>query len=289
MVGDLAGKEKTGWLQAHGQVCAFEREKTITTTIHFLPNTALAQRADAVFLYLPTDAAQTAAIKALTTAPRPKDRDPLALILLAGASAASLAAATKANKACAVATAHIVGGGDAARRLALLAFVAGPNVPKTIARTLLAPLCADAVDIGDDPAAGAALAAAAALLTAGLLEATAEAVAAAEAMRVPRARATVARLAAELAGGGAASFLGPAAAARRMADAASRPAPPDAAVAELVDAVKHGLAAAKVVKAPTPAAAAAAVHLQQVEESGGGHLDAAALVVAVRDAAGLAP
>ena len=254
------------------------------------PSPALAQHADIILLYLPTDAALTAAIKALTAAPRPTDRPPLALVLLAGASAATLAGAAKANKACPLATAHIAGGGDAARRLALVSFVAGAPVPRTAAATLLAPLCADVVDLGEDAGAGAALAAASALLTAGLLEATAEAMVAAEAMRVPRARVLVARLASELAGTvGAALSLGPASSARRMADPASRPAPPDAAVAELMDAVKHGVAAAKAVKVPVAAAAAAATHLQQVEESGGGHLDAAALVAAVRDAAGVPP
>ena len=273
-----------------------ERERAIThfsfLNHHHHPTypPALASHADIVFLYLPTDAALTVAIKALTAAPRPQGRPPLAVVLLAGASAAALAAATKANKACLLATAHIAGGGDAARRLALVTFVAGASLPRTAAAALLAPLCADVVDLGEDAGAGAALAAASALLTAGLLEATAEAMTAAEALRVPRARALVARLAAELAGTvGAALSLGPASAARRMADPASRPAPPDAAVAELVDAVKHGVAAAKAVKAPVAAAAAAATHLQQVEESGGGHLDAAALVAAVRDAAGVAP
>ena len=129
------------------------------------------------------------------------------------------------------------------------------------------------------------------MLAAGLLEAVAEAAAAADALKIPRARAHVARLASELchSGGAAASRLGPAAAARRMVETptAFPAAPADACVSALAAAARHGAAAASKVKVPTPAASAAVVHWRQVEESGGGHLDVAALASALRDAAGL--
>jgi len=210
---------------------------------------------------------------------------------------------------------HLTGDADAVRRGALLAHVAGPtgleaegtasaaaaasaasNAAPALsaaatAELLLEPFCRDVFFLSREPAVAGDLAGVSAVLAAGLLEAVAEAAAAADALGVPRARAHVARLAAELchSGGAAASRLGPAAAARRMVDTptAFPAAPADACVSAVAAAARHGAAAASKVGVPTPAANAAVVHWGQVEESGGGHLDVAALASALRDAAGL--
>lgn len=208
---------------------------------------------------------------------------------------------------------HLTGDADAVRRGALLAHVAGlqsktddddaasssspgaapPLSAASTAELLLEPVCRDVLHLSTDPAVAGDVAGVSAVLAAGLLEAVAEAAAAADALGIPRGRAHVARLALELcnsSGGAAAARLGPAAAARRMADSTptSFPAAPaDACVSALASAARHGTAAALKARVPTPAASAAVVHWGQVEESGGGHLDVAALASAVRDAAGL--
>lgn len=220
---------------------------------------------------------------------------------------------------------HLTGDADAVRRGALLAHVAGPKSeakksreeaerknsaaaytdaassspppPPSLyaaetAELLLEPLCRDVLFLSQSPAVAGDVAGVSAVLAAGMLEAVAEAAAAADALKVPRARAHVARLASELchSAGAAAVRLGPAAAARRMADAtptAFPAAPADACVSALAAAARHGAAAAAKLRVPTPAASAAVVHWGQVEESGGGHLDVAALASALRDAAGL--
>lgn len=257
--------------------------------LSLLSFTDLALRSSIILIALPGDGPLEEA--AATIAKACKGAAGRTLISLGPASAAALAAAAKAAPGHDFVAAHVTGGAEAARHGVLLAHVGGgATAARATATRLLTLLVADAFDLGPDITTIAHLAGVAAILTAGLLQATAEAMACAEAAKIPHARAHVARLASEIATpAGCASVLGPAAAARRMAEGAARPAPPDAAVAALAAATRHGLASAKTLKAATAAATAAAVRLQQVEESGGGHLDAAALVAAVRDAAGLPP
>jgi 3-hydroxyisobutyrate dehydrogenase-like beta-hydroxyacid dehydrogenase len=191
--------------------------------------------------------------------------------------------------------AHASGPPSSAARGGLLLHVAGPPGPRGAVAGVLDAACRAVLPLGDDPAAVAVLAAAALTARLGALEAVAEAMSLAEAAGVPGGRAHVARLVAELCDGdgGDADGAGLAAAAARMADPAVHTAASVGAAAE--DACvefaaaggRHALALASKAKVPAPALAAAVHHLEQVDESGGGRLDAAALVTVHRDAAGL--
>jgi hypothetical protein len=151
--------------------------------------------------------------------------------------------------------------------------------------------------LGEDPCAVAALGAAAATIRLGAYEAAAEAMALAEAAAIPDARKHVARLVADLCApahpADGVNGAGLAAAVARMADQACHTATSvgeaveDACVEWAARGGRHALALAGVKKVPAAALAAAVHGLEQVEESGGGHLDASSLVNVHRDAAGL--
>lgn len=231
---------------------------------------------------------------------------PRVLVCLGPTSPASLAAV---KAACAKAgvdlvAAHAAGPPAAAARRGIILHLAGPEGPRAAVAGILDGACRTVLPLGDDPAAVTALAAAALTARLGALEAVAEAMALAEAAGVPDARAHVARLVAddlcahphsadEPGGGDHGSSL--AAAVRRMADPAGchaassvAAAAEEACVEFAVRGGRHALALAAVRRVPAPALAAALHHLAQVEESGGGHLDAASSLATVhRDAAGL--
>ena len=233
-----------------------------------------------------------------TTTPAPKR----VLACLGPASPAALAAvkATCAKGGVDLVAAHASGPPSAAARAGLLLHIAGPPGPRAAVAGILESACRDVVELGDDPGAVAALGAAALTARLGALEAAAEAMALAEAAGVPDARQHVARLVADLcapahpADGLNGAGLG--AAAARMADpvchAASSlegggAAAEDGCVAAAAVGGRHALALAAAKGVPAPALAAALHHLEQVDESGGEHLDESALATVHRDAAGL--